>query len=926
MSSHHNDEEKSDDGSVWTSYSDLFTTVAVIFLVMFVFALLRSGINTAKAIKEKKAQQEILEGKIPEKVAVENQNKKDSLNKSITEMNQFNQVIDNKMLEINSFQDKMKKHQNVMVDLLKDQEIKETVMKELRVKLDAKELELEKTSEKIVDINKHLDLKVAALSEKMKKNEELEQKRDSLKKVIEEKEQHVVKLQESHENKIIEKNQEITTLQEEVIKKDNSNTELDQKITELNIVKDKKQEMITSLKTNVSTLENNLETKKLELVNLDKKIESEKQITELKSKNIENLQKKLSVEFETNHKLEKKVTKLSEVLNTKKEEVTKASNDISHLEKTILSKDQSIKNLDKELVSLQDTYKKSVTKNQELNKKSIDLKTKLTDTNERLIEEQNQRSKIEADYHTAVQKTQEMSQNIDNMAANVDGLQKQITEKEKLALMLKSELSQSMVKNGKASAHNQALDGEISELKSKVVDLKQNIGDEKIQKQNLNKNIADLKSQFSESQNQKSDLENEAKGLKNQIAALNDSLDQRNQNQKTLEQGLASLQESLKTKDGEKAELSNQIKGLESKMAGLNDHLTGQTKNANDLSKKLSDMHENFLQGNNKIGELKHKMGQKDAKIGDLNNKIEGMKNQIAASSNAGEKIKNNYNKVAQNYSDSLQKSQAQEQELSKLNQKVRQLYGKIQDLKVIPVQEKNPKLEEELSLLARQNQNLKDQIKKNENESIKKAKDAGRKIASVQSSLRAHIGKKIAARLNAANLNVFVDPSTGAVILRMDNSFLFKINSAELSNGLKTTLKKVIPLYVDELFKDKDVSNKISHINIIGHASPRHRQKYVDPLGNNIRAYNFNLDLSSDRARSIVKYIFGNKFNPFNFQPQFRQKVQAIGKSFSEPVLRRPSSVKSSKINCGIYDCKLSRRVEISFTLKDNKEVWENK
>ncbi|MFT6604289.1 MAG: chemotaxis protein MotB [Bacteriovoracaceae bacterium] len=281
---------------------------------------------------------------------------------------------------------------------------------------------------------------------------------------------------------------------------------------------------------------------------------------------------------------------------------------------------------------------------------------------------------------------------------------------------------------------------------------------------------------------------------------------------------------------------------------------------------------------------------------------------------------------MAENYSVALQKSHAQEKELNKLNQKLRQLYGKIEDLKAAPVIEKKPHLEEELSLLARQNQNLKDQLKKTESEAVKKAKESGRKIASVQNSLRAHIGKNIASRLKAANLDVFVDPNTGAVILRMDNSFLFKINSAELSEGLKSTLRKVIPLYVDELFKDSDVSNKISHINIIGHASPRHRQKYVDPLGNNIRAYNYNLDLSSDRARSIVKYIFGNQFDPFNFQPQFRQKVQAIGKSFSEPVLRKPSSVSSSKSDCGKYDCKLSRRVEISFTLKDNKEVWENK
>lgn len=173
MSGHHNDDENKDDGSVWTSYSDLFTTVAVIFLVMFVFALLRSGINTAKALREKQAQKEILEGKVPEKLALENQKKKDTLDKSIKEMDQFNEVIDQKMMEINTFQDEMKKHQNVMVDLLKDQQIKETIMADLRKELDTKELDLERTQVKIQDLNKTLEDKVADLSENMKANEAL---------------------------------------------------------------------------------------------------------------------------------------------------------------------------------------------------------------------------------------------------------------------------------------------------------------------------------------------------------------------------------------------------------------------------------------------------------------------------------------------------------------------------------------------------------------------------------------------------------------------------------------------------------------------------------------------------------------------------------------------------------------------------------
>ena len=56
-----------DKGSIWTSYSDLFTAVAIIFLVMFVFALLRTSVMSLKAIKETKEQKEYYEGKVSEK-------------------------------------------------------------------------------------------------------------------------------------------------------------------------------------------------------------------------------------------------------------------------------------------------------------------------------------------------------------------------------------------------------------------------------------------------------------------------------------------------------------------------------------------------------------------------------------------------------------------------------------------------------------------------------------------------------------------------------------------------------------------------------------------------------------------------------------------------------------------------------------------
>ena len=52
----HNDEDNSpkDKGDTWVSYSDLFTSLSIIFLTMFVFALLQAGLNKLEKIQAKK--------------------------------------------------------------------------------------------------------------------------------------------------------------------------------------------------------------------------------------------------------------------------------------------------------------------------------------------------------------------------------------------------------------------------------------------------------------------------------------------------------------------------------------------------------------------------------------------------------------------------------------------------------------------------------------------------------------------------------------------------------------------------------------------------------------------------------------------------------------------------------------------------------
>ena len=65
--SHRRDEEqqKSDP---WTSNSDLFMAMAVIFLIMFVFSILQSGASQLAVQQEKAEAQDYLLGKLSKKI------------------------------------------------------------------------------------------------------------------------------------------------------------------------------------------------------------------------------------------------------------------------------------------------------------------------------------------------------------------------------------------------------------------------------------------------------------------------------------------------------------------------------------------------------------------------------------------------------------------------------------------------------------------------------------------------------------------------------------------------------------------------------------------------------------------------------------------------------------------------------------------
>lgn len=182
----------------------------------------------------------------------------------------------------------------------------------------------------------------------------------------------------------------------------------------------------------------------------------------------------------------------------------------------------------------------------------------------------------------------------------------------------------------------------------------------------------------------------------------------------------------------------------------------------------------------------------------------------------------------------------------------------------------------------------------------------------SLETNLKSLLAQHLKETFQDKGQKINIDVETGSVNLSMKDFHLFANNASELDERAKGKLAQLLPHYFEAL-NNFSHFEKIKSVNIIGHASPVFNQKYVDPKGSSAveqKAYLFNLDISAFRAREIVKFVFDQRFNSIENISHFRSRLQAVGKSFNNPVKRAPSSAPTL---CGPFDCDLSRRVELA-------------
>lgn len=166
---------------------------------------------------------------------------------------------------------------------------------------------------------------------------------------------------------------------------------------------------------------------------------------------------------------------------------------------------------------------------------------------------------------------------------------------------------------------------------------------------------------------------------------------------------------------------------------------------------------------------------------------------------------------------------------------------------------------------------------------------------------LKSEVAKDLAQELNSKNIYAQVDLSSG--IVKLSDLQLFELGSYQLSNDGKAFLNKFIPIYLNAVYSNPKIADKVVNIVIQGHTDS---QSFAGVSSKDLQFIK-NMELSTQRANEVAKYMF---YTPYNkaYSAKLHKMLVVEGKSFSQPVF----------VN-GKEDYDKSRRVELQLVVKNS-------
>lgn len=174
------------------------------------------------------------------------------------------------------------------------------------------------------------------------------------------------------------------------------------------------------------------------------------------------------------------------------------------------------------------------------------------------------------------------------------------------------------------------------------------------------------------------------------------------------------------------------------------------------------------------------------------------------------------------------------------------------------------------------------------------------------EKSAQAEMASVLADKFEKNNINVNINKMSGQI--EISDLELFDLGSYKLSNKGKAYLDKFFPIYIDTIFSNPEVSDKVENIVIEGHTD----SQMFKGLKSEDEQYAKNLELSSMRATEVANYVFKTNYNK-KYSKYLRKALVTEGKSNIEPVLTNNKE-----------DFDKSRRVELEVRMKAGENVLE--
>lgn len=169
------------------------------------------------------------------------------------------------------------------------------------------------------------------------------------------------------------------------------------------------------------------------------------------------------------------------------------------------------------------------------------------------------------------------------------------------------------------------------------------------------------------------------------------------------------------------------------------------------------------------------------------------------------------------------------------------------------------------------------------------------------QQQVQSEVAKELVKKMQEQKINAQIDNLTGQV--KISDLELFDVNSYNLSPKGKLYLNKFVPLYINTIFANPKLSDKIVNVVIQGHTD----SQMFAGINSKEEQFMKNMDLSLKRANAVENYMFSTGYNK-KYTDKLTKTLLVEGKSYTDPII----------VN-GKEDYAKSRRVELKLVVRDS-------